>query len=63
LEPTWDVFSIKDLALALIGFSGLVSVWVVLSTAFSLNKKRELSLRKSRLAALTTTEEQTNDQV
>jgi hypothetical protein len=42
---TWNLFTFQDLALGLIGFSGLVSVVVVLRTAFGLTNKRERSLR------------------
>jgi hypothetical protein len=48
VEPTWNVFSGSDIALALIGLAGFVSVWVVLSTALGLNVKRELSIRKTK---------------
>lgn len=44
-EPTWNVFSGSDIGLALIGLSGLVSVVVVLRTAFGNVNKRERSLK------------------
>jgi hypothetical protein len=44
---TWSVFSGSDIGLALIGLSGLVSVIVVLRTAFGNVTKRELTLRKN----------------
>ena len=44
---TWSNFTASDLGVALIGVAGLVSVWVVLSTAFSNVNKRELNLKKN----------------
>ena len=44
---TWNVFSGSDIGLALIGLSGLVSVVVVLRTAFGNVSKREINLRKN----------------
>ena len=44
---TWSVFSTSDLTLALIGLAGLVSVVVVLKTAFGNVSKRELTLRQN----------------
>jgi hypothetical protein len=43
---TWSVFSASDLGLAVIGLAGLVSVVVVLSTAFGNVDTRERNLRK-----------------
>ena len=43
---TWSNFTASDLALAVIGLAGLVSVVVVFSTASSKVNKREISLRK-----------------
>jgi hypothetical protein len=42
---TWNLFSLQDLAFGLIGFSGLVSVVVVLRSAFGATNKRERSLK------------------
>jgi hypothetical protein len=47
MPDTWSLFSFTDLGVALIGLSGLVSVYVVLSTAFGNVNKRELSLRQN----------------
>ena len=44
---TWSNFTASDLGVALIGVAGLVSVWVVLSTAFGNVAKREVSLRNN----------------
>ena len=44
---TWSNFSGSDLGVAVIGLAGLVSVWVVLSTAFGNVTKRELNLRNN----------------
>jgi hypothetical protein len=44
---TWSNFSASDLGIAVIGLAGLVSVWVVLSTAFGKTTKRELALRNN----------------
>jgi hypothetical protein len=44
---TWSLFTASDLGLALIGVAGLVSVVVVLSTAFGNVSKREINLRKN----------------
>jgi hypothetical protein len=44
---TWSVFSASDLGLAVIGLAGLVSVVVVLSTAFGNVANRELTLRRN----------------
>ena len=43
---TWSVFSGSDIGLALIGLAGLVSVVVVLGTAFGNVDTRERNLRK-----------------
>jgi hypothetical protein len=47
MPDTWFQFSFTDIGIALIGLSGLVSVYVVLSTAFGNVNKRELSLKKN----------------
>jgi hypothetical protein len=47
MPDTWSQFSFTDIGIALIGLSGLVSVYVVLSTAFGNVNKRELSLKKN----------------
>ena len=44
---TWSVFSTSDLTLAVIGLAGLVSVVVVLRTAFGNVLNRELTLRRN----------------
>jgi hypothetical protein len=44
---TWNLFSASDLGLALIGVAGLVSVVVVLGTAFGNVNKREINLRQN----------------
>jgi hypothetical protein len=44
---TWSVFSGSDIGLALIGVAGLVSVVVVLKTAFGNVTKREITLRQN----------------
>ena len=44
---TWTLFTGSDLALAVIGLIGLLSVVVVFSTASGNVAKRELSLRKN----------------
>ncbi len=44
---TWNLFSGSDIGLALIGVAGLVSVVVVLKTAFGNTTKRELTLRRN----------------
>jgi len=45
-EPTWSIFSGSDIGLALIGLAGLVSVVVVLKTAFGNVTKRELRVKQ-----------------
>jgi hypothetical protein len=42
---TWNVFSGSDIGLALIGLAGLVSVVVVLKTAFGNVNTRERKLK------------------
>jgi hypothetical protein len=42
---TWNVFSASDVAYAFLGFSGLVSVVVVLKTAFGNVNTRERKLK------------------
>jgi len=44
---TWSVFSGTDIGLALIGVAGLVSVVVVLKTAFGNVTRREITLRQN----------------
>ncbi len=44
---TWSLFSTSDLTLAVIGLAGLVSVVVVLRTAFGNVANRELTLRRN----------------
>ena len=45
-EQTWSNFSSSDIGLALIGLAGLVSVVVVLRTAFGNVTKRELRVKQ-----------------
>ena len=44
---TWSNFSSSDVALAVIGLAGLLSVVAVFSTASSKVNKRELKIRKT----------------
>ena len=44
---TWSNFSASDLGIALIGVAGLVSVVVVLRTAFGNVNKREMNIRRN----------------
>lgn len=44
---TWSLFSGNDIALALIGLAGLVSVILVFATASGNVAKREISLRNN----------------
>jgi len=44
---TWSNFSASDLGVALIGLAGLVSVVVVLRTAFGNVNKREMKIRQN----------------
>ena len=44
---TWSNFSASDLGIALIGVAGLVSVVVVLRTAFGNMNKREMNIRRN----------------
>ena len=48
---TWSLFSNSDIILAVIGFVGLVSVGIVLSTAFRKVNTREVS-RRSRIQSI-----------
>ena len=44
---TWSNFSASDLGIAVIGLAGLVSVVVVLRTAFGNMNKREMNIRRN----------------
>ena len=43
----WSNFSASDLGIAVIGLAGLVSVVVVLRTAFGNVNKREMNIRRN----------------
>lgn len=45
-QQTWSIFSGSDIGFALIGLAGLVSVVVVLRTAFGNVAKRELRVKQ-----------------
>jgi len=44
---TWSNFTASDLGVAVIGLAGLVSVVVVLRTAFGNVNKREMNIRRN----------------